>query len=67
MDVYATSAVASGTYAWRSPGSTVSANPWGGSEHDAAVICVARRCHNIILAMLKPKPPYQPAKLPDAA
>ncbi len=41
-----------------------------GKEHNAAVICVARRRCNIILAMLKTQTPYQPRqpeKLPDAA
>ena len=41
-----------------------------GKEHNAAVICVARRRCNIILAMLKTGTPYQPRqpeKLPDAA
>ena len=41
-----------------------------GKEHNAAVICVARRRTNIILAMLKTQTPYQPRqpeKLPDAA
>jgi hypothetical protein len=39
-------------------------------EHNAAVICVARRRCNIILAMLKTQTPYQPRQpeeLPDAA
>ena len=38
--------------------------------HNAAVICVARRRCNIILAMLKTQTPYRPRhpeKLPDAA
>ncbi len=42
-----------------------------GKKHNAAVICVARRRCNIILAMLKTRTPYQPRtqpqKLPDAA
>ena len=46
-----------------------------GKEHNAAVICVARRRPNIILAMLKTQTPYQPRqiqpetpeKLPNAA
>ena len=41
-----------------------------GKAHNAAVVCVARRRHNIILAMLKTQTPYQPRhpeKLPDAA
>ena len=38
-----------------------------GKQHNAAVICVARRRCNIILAMLKTQTPYQPQKLPDAA
>ena len=41
-----------------------------GKDHNAAVICVARRRCNIILAMLKTGTPYQPRqpeKLPDAA
>ena len=41
-----------------------------GKEHNAAVICVARRRCNIILAMLKTQTPYQPRqpeKLPHAA
>ena len=46
-----------------------------GKEHNAAVICVARRRCNIILAMLKTQTPYQPRqiqpetpeKLPNAA
>jgi len=41
-----------------------------GKEHNAAVICVARRRCNIILAMLKTQTPYQPhqpEKLPHAA
>ena len=41
-----------------------------GKEHNAAVICVARRRCNIILAMLKTQTPYQPRqpeKLPEAA
>ena len=41
-----------------------------GKGHNAAVICVARRRPNIILAMLKTQTPYQPRqpeKLPDAA
>ena len=41
-----------------------------GKAHNAAVICVARRRTNIILAMLKTQTPYQPRqpeKLPDAA
>ena len=41
-----------------------------GKQHNAAVICVARRRCNIILAMLKTQTPYQPRqpeKLPDAA
>ena len=31
-----------------------------GKRHNAAVICVARRRCNIILAMLKTQTPYQP-------
>ena len=41
-----------------------------GKEHNAAVICVARRRPNIILAMLKTQTPYQPRQpenLPNAA
>ena len=41
-----------------------------GKQHNAAVICVARRRCNIILAMLKTGTPYQPRQpenLPDAA
>ena len=38
-----------------------------GKKHNAAVICVARRRCNIILAMLKTQTPYQPEKLPQAA
>ena len=41
-----------------------------GKAHNAAVVCVARRRCNIILAMLKTQTPYQPRhpeKLPDAA
>ena len=41
-----------------------------GKQHNAAVVCVARRRCNIILAMLKTQTPYQPRqpeKLPDAA
>ena len=41
-----------------------------GKDHNAAVICVARRRCNIILAMLKTQTPYQPhqpEKLPHAA
>ncbi|WP_420611877.1 IS110 family transposase [Candidatus Spongiisocius sp.] len=41
-----------------------------GKDHNAAVICVARRRTNIILAMLKTQTPYQPRqpeKLPEAA
>ena len=39
-----------------------------GKRHDAAVICVARRRCNIILAMLKTQTPYQPPQpLPQAA
>ncbi|WP_420612962.1 IS110 family transposase [Candidatus Spongiisocius sp.] len=41
-----------------------------GKDHNAAVICVARRRCNIILAMLKTQTPYQPRqpeKLPEAA
>ena len=41
-----------------------------GKEHNAAIICVARRRCNIILAMLKTQTPYQPReaeKLPEAA
>lgn len=41
-----------------------------GKRHNAAVICVARRRCNIILAMLKTQTPYQPPppqKLPQAA
>ena len=41
-----------------------------GKEHNAAVICVARRRCNIIPAMLKTQTPYQPRqpeKLPQAA
>lgn len=38
-----------------------------GKKHNAAVICVARRRCNIILAMLKTQTPYQPEKLPEAA
>jgi len=41
-----------------------------GKQHNAAVICVARRRCNIILAMLKTQTPYQPRqpeKLPHAA
>ena len=40
-----------------------------GKDHNATVICVARR-RNIILAMLKTQAPYQPhqpEKLPHAA
>ena len=41
-----------------------------GKRHNAAVICVARRRCNIILAMLKTQTPYQapqPQPLPQAA
>ena len=38
-----------------------------GKRHNAAIICVARRRCNIILAMLKTQTPYQPEKLPHAA
>ena len=41
-----------------------------GKRHNAAVICVARRRCNIILAMLKTQTPYQPPQpqnLPQAA
>ena len=41
-----------------------------GKRHNAAVICVARRRCNIILAMLKTQTPYQepqPQNLPQAA
>ena len=39
-----------------------------GKRHNAAVICVARRRCNIILAMLKTQTPYQPTQpLPQAA
>ena len=39
-----------------------------GKRHNAAVICVARRRCNIILAMLKNQTPYQPPQpLPQAA
>ena len=41
-----------------------------GKDHNAAVICVARRRCNIILAMLKTRTPYQPRhpeKLPELA
>ena len=41
-----------------------------GKRHNAAVICVARRRCNIILAMLNTQTPYQPREpqnLPDAA
>ena len=41
-----------------------------GKRHNAAVICVARRRCNIILAMLKTRTPYQPRQpenLPQAA
>lgn len=41
-----------------------------GKRHNAAVVCVARRRCNIILAMLKTQTPYQPPqhdKLPQAA
>ena len=41
-----------------------------GKQHNAALICVARRRCNIILAMLKTQTPYQPhqpQKLPHAA
>ena len=41
-----------------------------GKRHNAAVICVARRRCNIILAMLKTQTPYQqphPENLPQAA
>ena len=34
-----------------------------GKEHNAAVICVARRRPNIILAMLKTQTPYQPPQI----
>ena len=34
-----------------------------GKEHNAAVICVARRRPNIILAMLKTQTPYQPRQI----
>ena len=34
-----------------------------GKRHNAAVICVARRRCNIILAMLKTQTPYQPRQL----
>ena len=39
-----------------------------GKRHNAAVVCVARRRCNIILAMLKTQTPYQPTQpLPQAA
>ena len=39
-----------------------------GKRHNAAVVCVARRRCNIILAMLKTQTPYQPPQpLPQAA
>ena len=38
-----------------------------GKKHNAAVICVARRRCDIILAMLKAQTPYQPRNLPAAA
>ena len=44
--------------------------PAQGKQHNAAVICVARRRCNVILAMLKTQTPYQPRqpeKLPEAA
>ncbi len=34
-----------------------------GKRHNAAVVCVARRRPNIILAMLKNRTPYQPRQV----